>query len=227
MTILVSVLFAGLSAFSIWCRYKNRFLYHFAKPLPLVLLLCVLLWNRSTNVIYILISLGLVAGAAGDLFLLRERTFRLGAVFFFLGHLLYIGAFGSLGGFPPLSMLLLVIGYTVIYAAHLFARMHAQGGVGSVWLGSPYLVMVSLLLVFATATVGHVSVAGQSAFFPGLPDSLLEMLFLSGALLFYVSDLVLVWNRYAGHFRAAQLLILGTYYPAQAFIAAGVLAHSF
>lgn len=227
MIALVAGLFAALAAFSIWCRYKNRFLYHFAKPLPLLLLAVVLLWNRSPGVIYILVVLGLAAGIAGDMFLLRERTFRVGAVFFFLGHLLYIGAFVTLGGFPPMSILLVVLGYTTVYAAHLFGRMQSQGGVGSVWLGLPYLVMVGLLLVFASATVGRVSVTGQSAIFPFLPDSILEMLFIAGALLFYVSDLVLVWNRYAGHFGAAQLIILGTYYPAQAFIAAGALAHSF
>lgn len=227
MIAVIAVLFAALAAFSIWCRYKNRFLYHFAKPLPLLLLGFVLLWNRSPGMIYILVLLGLAAGIAGDMFLLRERTFRLGAVFFFLGHLLYIAAFVTLGGFPPMSILLVVLGYTTVYAAHLFGRMQTQGGVGNVWLGLPYLVMVGLLLVFASATVGRVAITGQSAIFPFLPDSFLEMLFIAGSMLFYVSDLVLVWNRYAGHFGAAQLIILGTYYPAQAFIAAGALAHSF
>ena len=227
MIALSAVLFVLLAAFSIWCRYRNRFLYHFAKPLPLVLLIIILLFNRSPGVIYLLVFAGLAAGIAGDMFLLRERTFRVGAIFFFLGHLLYIGAFVTLGGWPPLGILLVVLGYTVVYAAHLFARMQAKGGVGTVWLGLPYLVMVSLLLVFAAATAGQTSITGRSEIFPFLPDSILEMLFLSGAMLFYVSDLVLVWNRYAGQFGAAQLIILGSYYPAQALITAGALAHSF
>lgn len=216
--------FAVLAAFAIYCRYNNRFLYHFAKPLPLVLLSGVLLYNRSTSIIYILVCAGLLAGLAGDMFLLRERTFKLGAAFFFLGHLFYIAAFVTLGGYPPMSMVLVVLGYTIVYAAHLFGRLQAKGGVGTVWLGLPYLVMVSLLLVFASATVGRVSVTGQSELVL-LPDNILEMLFLTGAMLFYMSDLVLVWNRYAGHFNAAQLLILGTYYPGQAFIVLGTLAH--
>jgi uncharacterized membrane protein YhhN len=44
----------------------------------------------------------------------------------------------------------------------------------------------------------------------------------AGAVLFLVSDSVLAYDRFAGRIGGAQLLILGTYFPAQALIALSV-----
>ncbi len=218
-------LVAPAAAFAIYCRYRNRPLYDFAKPVPLVLLLAVYLANRSGTGLYFLFVSALLSGMIGDILLLRERTFRYGAVFFSLGHILYAAAFYIIGGGPWLSVLLLVFGYTAIYCAFVYRRLEMTGGMGNVWMGLPYLILVSLLLVFASSTAGRIGVLGvpQSLWF--LPPAVAEVSVFAGAVLFYISDLVLVWNRYAGSFERAQLIILTTYYSAQLLITIGGVSY--
>ncbi|MCE9600132.1 MAG: lysoplasmalogenase [Spirochaetia bacterium] len=218
----IFVLSAG---FSIYCRYNNRLWYNFAKPVPLFLLIGMYAMNPSSLALYQLFLAGIVAGVVGDILLLREQTFRYGAAFFFLGHVLYIVAFYRMGGWPALGVLLLILGYSVIYCVFLFRRLQTQGGVGNVWMGTPYLLMVSILLMFASSTVGQMGNRYTDVVSGGIPGIFQQMVLFGGALLFYISDLVLVWNRYAGKFQAGQIVVLGTYYSAQALITWGALKY--
>lgn len=218
----IFVLAAGVS---IYCRYNNRMWYNFAKPVPLFMLIGLYAINPSSLALYKLFLAGIIAGVVGDILLLREKTFRYGAAFFFLGHILYIVAFYRMGGWPVLGICLLILGYSTIYCLFLFRRLQSQGGVGNVWMGTPYLFMVSLLLMFASTTVGQMANRYTGSLSDGLPGIFEQLVMFGGAMLFYISDLVLVWNRYAGNFRAAQLVILSTYYSAQAFITWGALEY--
>ncbi|HMU85599.1 MAG TPA: lysoplasmalogenase [Leptospiraceae bacterium] len=225
MIFLFLAIYLSAAGFSIYCRYNNRPLYNFAKGIPLVLLFIYYLFHPSGSGLYYWFVIALLSGLIGDLLLLREKTFRYGALFFSLGHLFYVGAFYVMGGWPKIGVLVLIFGYMAIYCAFLYKRLEETGGVGNVWLGLPYLFLVSLLLVFASATAGHVAALGVPAQLEPLPLFVIDASIFVGALLFYVSDLVLVWNRNAGTFKEAQFVILSTYYLAQLFIAMGAIGH--
>lgn len=174
------------------------------KPLATTLILLVALVGSTPagGRYRLAIVAGLLCSLAGDIFLMLPRDrFVAGLVSFLLAHGCYLVAFTS-GGFRwtlwPLA-LLLVVGIAVL---------------GALWprLGDYRLpVLVYLLIIVAMAWQAatrwndlHTTAAGLAAL---------------GAALFVLSDSVLAWNRFGRPFRAAQAVVLSTYFAAQWLIA--------
>lgn len=153
-----------------------------------------------------LILAGLLCSVAGDIFLvLPADRFIAGLISFFIAHLLYIVAFTAAGPFSLLDGL--VAAALIIVGGLLFRRLQpgvlAHGGKGMLLPVSLYLTIISVMVLRAVMAR--------------------EPLLLAGALLFFLSDGILAWDRFVRPFERANLAIMTTYFGAQYLIALSVV----
>ncbi len=154
-----------------------------------------------------LVLAGLVFSVAGDIFLvLPQNRFLAGLVSFFLAHLMYIAAFSTRRTGWGLLDAAVLSGLAVV-GLLLFRRMRPglirEGGGPLQAAAGLYLAAISAMVLAAVGTR-----------LPGL---------VLGALLFYVSDAILAWNRFARPLPGANLGVMSTYFAGQYLIAVSVL----
>jgi uncharacterized membrane protein YhhN len=186
------------------CHYAGRRVgVYIFKPLTMLLALALALHPEASASGYrSLVVAGLVASLAGDVLLMLPRDrFAAGLASFLLAHLLYVAAFAPAAGLTHPGLLLVFAGA----GAATYALLHARLG----RMRLPVLVYVAALAAMAWQ-------AGARWLELRETGALLAFL---GAALFVVSDAALAWNRFRRPFRAAQAVVLGTYFPAQWLIA--------
>ena len=199
----LAVLASALGAIVADYRGLRRVVY-VCKPLAIMLILLVALVGSAPagGRYRLAIVVGLFCSLAGDIFLMLPRDrFVAGLGSFLLAHCCYLVAF-TVGGFRwtlwPLAPFL-VAGVVVL---------------GVLWprLGDYRLPVLAYMLVI-------VAMAWQAAArWDGLHTTAASLAAL-GAALFVLSDTALAWNRFGRPFRAAQALVLSTYFVAQWLIA--------
>ena len=182
--------------------------FYFFKPLTTVLVILVALSARTPvpAAYKALVLAGLLASLAGDVFLmLPEKWFPAGLVSFLAAHVLYILAFRPGPGQALSAPVLLPF---LIYGLLIF-RMLAPG-LGKLKL--PVLVYTAAITAMAwLAACRYVYMGGTK-----------PLLAFAGAVLFLISDSVLAYDRFGRRIGPAQIIILGTYFPAQLLIALSV-----
>lgn len=207
---LLSLLAAICGALHIRAEYRGpRWQTYVFKPATTSLILAVaLVAPGPVPACYrALVAAGLACSLAGDVFLmLPADRFLPGLASFLLAHLLYIGAFSAAEGFrlSPAALLPFAVAAAVLLRA--------------LWphLGRLRLAVAAYALVIAA--MGWRALAQWIA-----ATETWALCALLGAALFLVSDAALALNRFRGAFASAQLLVLGTYYPAQWLIALSVM----
>lgn len=130
-----------------------------------------------------------------------EWSFLGGLVVFLLAHLLYIAAFLAVERRGRLSRLVPVALWAVVVLPLIVSR---AGG-----LGGPVLIYGLVIFTMIWRAAAAASFSGWNASVMGL----------CGALLFGLSDSLLGYSRFVGPLPASDLLVLGTYWSAQALIA--------
>jgi uncharacterized membrane protein YhhN len=174
------------------------------KPLTTGCLLGIALLGEPIAPVYRgLVVAGLAFSLAGDVFLmLPSDRFLAGLGSFLVAHVCYTGAFVATTGphASPAAVIPWLLAGAVILAALAphFGAMRAP----------------ALLYVLAILVMGWQATEQWRAVHE--PWALSAML---GAILFAVSDSALALDRFRRRFRAAPLVILGTYYTAQYLIA--------
>jgi uncharacterized membrane protein YhhN len=153
-----------------------------------------------------LIAAGLLCSLAGDVLLMVPGDFFLAGLLAFLGaHVCYLTAFRTHGvGRGPLA---LAVPPLVVGAAVLTLLWPKLG-----MMRVPVLLYVAVILAMCWS-------AAERWWTTRAPGSALALV---GAVLFLVSDALLAINRFHTPLPAASWLVLGTYYPAQLFIAGSV-----
>ena len=195
---------AGLLAIStIWARYKGpQSLFFTVKPLTTLTMIGIALWGMldsgTLTIAPWLIVAGLVFCLVGDIFImLGEKTFIYGLVGFALAHVLFILALVIITELRFtwwLFLIFAVIGFAV--AAFLLPYT------GKLKIPvSVYMVLI-VLMIWLSFQRFYVGFDFASAFMA------------LGTILFGVSDTTLAINKFKGKFKSAELIILGTYYPA-------------
>jgi uncharacterized membrane protein YhhN len=152
------------------------------------------------------VAAGLLCSLAGDVFLMLPRDrFVAGLASFLVAHLFYIAAFGSVAGttLPVVALVPLLL-----YGALLMRGLWPHLG----RLKPAVAIYAAVLLALAWVAAGQYLALRE-------PRALLA---LAGAALFVLSDSALAINRFARPFRAAQLVVLSTYFAAQWLIALSV-----
>lgn len=200
---LIAIALSALGAVVAAARGWRRGLY-VLKPLTTLLILLLAMHIPSALPFYKpLVMAGLVCSLAGDVFLMLPRDrFVAGLVSFLAAHLLYIGAFT--GGWAAFPLRWWVIVPFVAYAAVLLRILlpHVPRA-----LKAAVVVYAAALLVMAWQA------AERGA--AGLPGGVAAAI---GGVLFVVSDSALALDRFRRPFRAAQPLVLATYWAAQTLI---------
>jgi uncharacterized membrane protein YhhN len=146
---------------------------------------------------------GLVCSLVGDVFLmLPERWFVAGLVTFLTGHLAYVVGLSL----APTSAVGLAIGVALVVTA---AATLGRSIVSAVRRGdhpeltAPVVVYIAVISAMVVAASGTAAAAA-----------------VGGALLFYVSDATLAWNRFVHPLRNGGLAVMVTYHLGQAGLVA-------
>jgi uncharacterized membrane protein YhhN len=206
---LLSLLAAISGALHIRAEYRGpRWRAYVCKPLTTSLILAIALVAPEAPPLYrALVVAGLAFSLAGDVFLmLPSDRFLPGLASFLIAHLIYIGAFTQAAGFQlSLVALLPLAAVAGVLLRVLWPHLGGQR--------LPVAVYVAVI-----AAMGWQALAQWIAVGEGW--ALCAFL---GAALFLVSDAALALNRFRGAFACAQLVVLGTYSPAQWLIALSVI----
>jgi uncharacterized membrane protein YhhN len=200
------------------------------KPLSMLM---VILWTLAAsgwafNLLLILLLVAQLAGLTGDvLLLLSPRWFLLGLGAFLIGHLVYIGLMGEqihlvvrAGGLQAgwVGWLVLVV---VLFAVMLALFYHFIAP------KSPRLTMPLTLWIPIQVygwILGGLVIASLLVTITAESVSLPVLFLPVGALLFFVSDSLLAYDRYKRKMPKIRAWIMVTYHLAQFCLAVGFLA---
>ncbi len=180
--------------------------FYVSKPLTtaLILVSVLILVPDSASAYVPLIAGGLVFALLGDILLmLQENRFVLGIGSFAATHAFYLAAFISLAGVAlvnPSTIPLLL--FVVIMTRFLWPGLRKS-------LQIPVLAYVVLITIMTAQAIG--AVVQQEGAGPAIAAA--------GAILFLASDSMLAINRFRVPFKAAQGLVLATYWLGQWLIA--------
>ncbi len=195
--------FAGLTVLT---YYKGpRLLYLAFRPLTMAVIIgLVVEAGRSASPAYrIAVGAGLAASLVGDLFMMpRRKRFTEGLAAFLVAQACYAFAFqtGIRFAVHPVTALSLLVYGAVLFAilSPALKRMRV-----------PVLVYILAISAMALNAMERYSQLGDPA----------ALAACAGAFLFLASDSVLAVDRFVRPFRAAQAVILSTYFAAQVLIA--------
>jgi len=154
-----------------------------------------------------LVALGLAFSLIGDVLLLFPAGFPWGLASFLGAHIAYLLAFRSRGGFRFTPWLFAI--YAAI-AVSLLALIAPRAG--------PLAVPVAVYGLALGAMAWQAAEAWRNV---RDRSALLAMI---GAALFLVSDAALAFNRFRSPLPLRDLLVMGTYWPAQLLIAWSAIA---
>ena len=196
----VFIVFCCAALFS---RYRSINTYKFTKPLPLLLLLAVamleiLSGNPQSGFFHWAIFGGLLFGLLGDLALLKEKLFLVGLVFFLIGHILYVLAFHQISEFRIGFSEIAVFSVAAVYGGFVSRAAIKNDKKKYAFPILLYVTAISLMVVTSLQTN--------------------QIYFIVGSLLFAFSDAVLGYDKFVSRFKAAQFLILTTYFSGQFMI---------
>ncbi|MBV6397436.1 MAG: hypothetical protein HFACDABA_03050 [Anaerolineales bacterium] len=211
--IFIALFFAGLEWLALW--KKIRPLEFIAKPAVMAVLFVHLWVTSGLSDAGLWFGLGILCSLAGDVFLLwLDRFFLPGLIAFLFGHIAYIVGFNlpaspftvwgiilavmvGLGGLRVMRRILAAL--TVTEAPRLRAAVTLYG------------LVISLMLLSAMLKLTDTSWnAGAS------------LLAASGAFLFFVSDIVLAWNKFITPIQNGRIINIGLYHLGQIALVVGV-----
>jgi uncharacterized membrane protein YhhN len=176
----------------------------------MILIISIPILNTKSLSVYTgLILAGLGFALVGDILLMLPRDYFLGALIAFLiTHLCYSVGFLLDQGFPVLWPILPVFGLTTLVGWFF------KDNLGKLKIPAySYLIVISMMIWLACSRW----ITGN------ILDNLLAM---SGAILFGISDLILSVNRFKVEFKAARGLDLSIYYIGQWLIALSAIGLS-
>jgi uncharacterized membrane protein YhhN len=212
----IALLVAALDWFAVATRRKT--LEYFAKPGVMIILLAWMWQTSAFQGALLWFGLGLAFSLAGDVFLMlpRER-FIPGLIAFLLAHVAYIIGFNQTvptWNLPALIMTALVA-FTIIRVYRRIAAGLVASGNSALRLPVLiYSLVISLMLVSALLTLTGIS-------WQALPAILVS----AGALLFFISDTLLAFNKFVQSLKYGPLAVIITYHIGQTLLAVGAVLH--
>lgn len=184
---------------------RNTKLIYLVKPLSTLFVMAIavnglLTVNASSTYGFIVIS-ALTFSMFGDIALMppdNNKKFRIGLVLFLTAHIIYIAAFSYVGEFSSVD---LISGAVIIAVASTFYWM-IRRNLGAMKI--PVIVYILIICLMVNRAV--------STRYP---------LVIAGALLFFISDILLASNRFFKKWKYERIS-LAFYYGGQLFIALSV-----
>jgi uncharacterized membrane protein YhhN len=151
---------------------------------------------NHNNKVELLVAFGLLSGALGDFFLEFDRFFIPGMGAFLLGHIFYVLRFYKMWGIPSFGIIftLLLSGFGYF----LFLKRFLSKEKLAVFL---YVLAICTMVAFSS----------------------IRIVAFSGAILFFLSDLFLSYDKYVKRIPNRDLLVLSLYFAGQLFISLSVV----
>ncbi len=199
-------------------KKKKKRIDYFAKPGVIIALLIWLAFNGNLSGHLIWFFIGLLFSLAGDVFLLLPKEqFIAGLVSFLLAHAAYIIGFNDI--LPPVNLVSISLTLIITITACQIFRSISTGleRSNNSKLKVPFLIYsitISLMVLSACLTL----VKGDWIAGPALLVS-------GGAVLFFLSDTLLAWNRFVTPLPNAKLQVRVTYHSGQLLIVLGAFLH--
>jgi uncharacterized membrane protein YhhN len=201
----------------IWAKFQERQgQVYIAKPLSTLLVIAVALLSLlepTRNSLYTTgVLVGLFFSLGGDIALMfpeKPKAFLVGLVLFLVAHIAYLAVFGALGRFSLMDLLSALL---LLAAGVAFYRLIRSS------LGPMKGPVIGYMLVISVMVHRAFSTLASPLFTPGQ-----ALMVAVGALLFYLSDIILAVNRFWKPWRYHPWS-LALYYGGQLLIA---LAASF
>lgn len=213
-----AILAAALETIAV--QKQSRRLELFAKPGVMVFLFLWLYTSTGLHGTALWFGLGILFSLIGDVLLIQssERMFMLGLVAFLLTHIFYIiGLRDELLNFTAWSFILLFIVYLngIRLLRRIVGAMRAKGQNSLVFPVIVYGLVISLMLFASMSTIFNPQWKTSAAFFIS-----------TGTFLFFVSDLILAWNKFVSPIQNGPVLNIVTYFLGQIGLIAGVIIQS-
>lgn len=215
MFLVVALIFAALEALALW-KYWHR-LEYIAKPAVMVVLFIWLLTSVGMNGALIWFGLGILFSLLGDVLLMisLDRMFLPGLVAFLLAHVAYVIGFNI--PLPLFSAWSLIFAFMVGLGGTRIIRriVDSLASSGNVRMRTPILIyslVISLMLLSAMMKLTDITWSASASALVSL-----------GALLFYLSDIVLAWNKFVAPIQHGRIYNIGLYHLGQITLIAGVI----
>ncbi len=210
MKLALSLTVIGIAAvFTIYGKYqKQKFIHYAFKPLTMVLIIS-LAWERTTafpSVYSYLILSGLCLSFLGDILVMlpRAKFIKPGLLAFLAGYVLYILAISRGIRIVSFLSLLLILAVGIIVYLYLYAKLDK--------MRFPVLLYVMVVAVLVWLGINRrFSLMDQKSLF-----------IMIGGILLLISESTWAVNKFRKHFWLAEIIILGTYFPAQLLFALSI-----
>lgn len=210
---IAALLFAALESLALWKNWKR--LETIVKPAVMVVLFAGLSVSAGLEGALFWFGLGILFSLTGDVLLMLslDRFFLAGLTAFLLAHLAYVIGFNiPLPGLTSWGLILAVmIGWGGVRVINRILSALAAKGQNRLRLPViVYSAVISLMLLSAMIKLPDLTW--------GAGASLLVSL---GALLFYLSDVVLAWNKFVTPIQHGRIYNIAAYHLGQIAIVTG------
>jgi alkenylglycerophosphocholine hydrolase len=214
--LILALIFAALEAVALW-KNLNK-LEYVAKP---AVMICLFLWlylNTGLQGLTLWFGVGILFSLAGDILLMisLDRMFIFGLIAFLFAHIAYlIGFQNELMEVNAWSVMLIVLlamnGVRLI--RRIVSSIRAKGQTRLVYPVIVYSIVITVMLYAAMTTISNPEWTTRAAFFVSV-----------GAFLFYISDLILAWNKFVAPIQNGRILNIAAYHLGQIGLIAGVVS---
>jgi Predicted membrane protein len=212
---LIALGFAALEALALWKNWLR--LEYVAKPAVMIMLFTWLLTSAGLNGALLWFGLGILLSLVGDVLLMisLDRMFLAGLVAFLLVHVTYVIGFNI--PLPVFSAWGIVFAVMVsLGGARIIRRiLDALAFKGQAAMRTPiivYSLVISLMLLSAMMKLSDVTWDANAA-----------VLVSVGAFLFYISDIILAWNKFVSPIQHGRIYNIAAYHLGQIALIAGVI----
>jgi alkenylglycerophosphocholine hydrolase len=186
-----------------------RWLEYSAKPAVMVALLAWLGFYAGFQGPLAWFAAGIFLSLLGDVFLMpRIDRFIPGLISFLLAHLAYIAGL-NISGPPPMGLPAFIFAGLILVYGFFFYRRLARA------LKKRNVKRLQMPLLVYALMIGTMLLSALLAPFRPQWEFSPALLAACGALLFFISDSVLAWNKFVKHLPAGRLLVMVTYHLGQ------------
>jgi len=208
---LIPVLIVSVSFLIAWELSGNRRNIFFIKPISTILVILAALLSFQEATLHTTYSIGVITGLVfslgGDVALMFQedkKAFRLGLVLFLLAHIVYTAIFTIIGQFSGLSAICALV--MLLSGLGIYRLIQSK-------LGNMKVPVIAYIVIISLMVIQSVSVFAN----PDISDFHGTMMVI-GAILFYISDVILAANRFWRPWKYNRIS-LTFYYSGQMLIA--------
>jgi len=213
---IIALIFAGLDSLALWKKWLR--LEYLAKPAVMLVLFLWLWISTGLSGAPLWFGIGILLSLTGDVLLMisLDRFFLAGLMVFLLAHVAYLIGFNT--PVPEISAWGFILAIMVGLGSMRIVRriLIALTANGQVRMRAPIIIygtVISLMLLSAMMKLTDLTWNTGAAALVGV-----------GAFLFYISDIILAWNKFVSPIQHGRIYNIGAYHLGQIALIAGVIA---